>query len=186
VPKTRLDLDRTEKIDEIVDAARAQLVEGGYDALSMVRIAQEVGVARNAIYWYFPTRDHLFVAVLRRLVEEASARKPPSRQSVSDRAVWLVNVLADVHPLLVTMRERARASEVVAEFRDQLESLLRGMLTAFMSPHVDDVRVAVDAFWATVEGALLRQLPKRLRDAVVRFTLKSFVGEAAANAPHPS
>jgi AcrR family transcriptional regulator len=187
MPRTRHDVDRHDKVEEIVGVARRQLAEGGYASLSMIAVARELGVAQNAIYWYFPSRDHLFVAVLRKLVSEFPSRKPPARHTVSDRAVWIVNRIADVHPLLVAMRERASAAPVVEEFSDELEALLRSMVVGLVSPYVParDVDVAVDAFWAAVEGALLRQLSRKRREAVVRFTLRQFLGDAAADTLHP-
>ncbi len=186
MPKTRHDVDRDRKVREIVDAAQRQLLDGGFAALSMVAISRELGVAQNAIYWYFPSRDHLFVAVLRKLLSEFPAGKPPSSHSVSDRAVWIVNRIADLHPLVVAMHDRARTADIVAEFSHELEALLRDMVVRLLSPHVQpgEVDVAADAFWATVEGALLRQLPRRRREAVVRFTLRQFIGASGANAPH--
>ena len=186
MPRTRYEVDRDEKVEEIVAAAERQLRDGGFGALSLAAIARELGVAQNAIYWYFPSRDHLFVGVLRKLLIEFPSRKPSSSLGVADRAVWIVNRLAELHPLVVAMYDRARAAEVVAEFLEEVESLLRAMVVNVLSPHVParELDVAVDSFWATIEGALLRQLPRRRREAIVRFTLIKFIGEKAARAPH--
>jgi AcrR family transcriptional regulator len=186
MPSTRHEVDREDKVIEITAAAERQLRDGGYSALSLAAIARELGVAQNSIYWYFPTRDHLFVAVLRKLMTEFPSRKPPASASVSDRAVWIVNRIADWHPLVVAMQERSRSSEVVAEFNHEVEAILRDMIVRVLSPHVSakELDVAVDAFAAAIEGALLRQLSRRRREAVVRFTLKQFIGARAADSPH--
>jgi len=52
-------------MDEILALAQARLREGGYEALSVAALARELGLAQNAIYWYFPSKDHLFVATNR-------------------------------------------------------------------------------------------------------------------------
>lgn len=185
MPKTRHEVGREEKVDEIVAVAERQVRDGGFGALSVVAIAREIGVAQNAIYWYFPSRDHLFVAVLRKVLTDFPVGKPPSHRTVSDRAVWIVNRLADLHPLIVAMRDRARTADVVRDFNDEVEAIFRTMVVGLMSSHLEpaEAEVAADAFWATVEGVLLRQLPRRRRDAVVRFALRRFLGEAA-DAPH--
>ena len=183
VPKTRSEHDRDHKIDEILDAAERHLLAGGYPALSMVGVARELGVAQNAVYWYFPSRDHLFVAVLRRLMGRVVARKPPARRGFIDQTVWMVDRLAEFHGLGVAVHERARTSAVVAEFNDEFQSLLRTMLIGVLRPNVaeDDLEVAAAAFMSTVEGALLRGVPTAEREAVIRFTLERITG-----APTPS
>src|SRR2546427_4737709 len=110
MPRTRHEVHRDDKITEITAAAQRQLLDGGYGALSLAAIARELGVAQNSIYWYFPSRDHLFVAVLRQLITEFPHRKPSASESVGDRAVWIVNRIADWHPLVVAMQERSRTS----------------------------------------------------------------------------
>jgi AcrR family transcriptional regulator len=186
VPKTRHDRRRDDKVEEIIGAARRQMSEGGPSALSVAGISRDLGVAQNAIYWYFPSRDHLLVAVARQMLEDVAARKPSSAHTVSDRAVWIVNRLAEFYPTAIMLQERAEASEVAREFNDDLEHLLRGMVVNLVAPHVrnGDVEVAADAVWATVEGTLVRKLPRRRREAVLRFTLQRLLGKGA-DAPHP-
>src|SRR5579871_5044767 len=48
----------------LVDAARALVEAGGPDALSMRKVAAEVGVAPTAIYWHVGGREALMGAVL--------------------------------------------------------------------------------------------------------------------------
>ena len=52
------------RFDEIVAAARGLVEVGGVDALSMRKLAAEVGVAPTAIYWHVGSRDDLLNAVL--------------------------------------------------------------------------------------------------------------------------
>src|SRR5215210_758410 len=111
MPRTRHEVDRETKVEEILDAAVSRLDEGGYEALSVAGIARELGVAQNAIYWYFPSRDHLFVAALERKV------------------LWFVDQLQEIEPVRAAMYERARTSPVVAEFADELNRTWRRMLT---------------------------------------------------------
>ena len=183
--RTRHKIERDDKVAEITTVARRQLLEGGYGALSVAAIARELGVAQNAIYWYFPSRDHLFVAALRDLMAEFPIGKPRAG-TVSDRAVWIVNRIAEWHPLVVALRERASGSEVVAEFNREVEAIVRSMVGRVLADHVapGELDVAADAFWAAIEGVLLRQLSRRRREAVVRFTLDRFIGAAAAAPAH--
>ena len=56
--------------ERLVHAARALVEAGGPDALSMRKVAAEVGVAPTAIYWHVGGREALMGAVLDALVAE--------------------------------------------------------------------------------------------------------------------
>ncbi len=88
MPKTRHAVDRDEKVEEILAIAERRLRDGGFEALSVAAIARELGVAQNAIYWYFPSKDHLFVAVLERMLQEIAARKPSGKAGEVDANRW--------------------------------------------------------------------------------------------------
>ncbi|MEA2447967.1 MAG: hypothetical protein QOK47_1604, partial [Actinomycetota bacterium] len=73
MPKTRSGVDRDQKMTEILDATERQLRAGGYNAVSVAGIARELGLAHNAIYWYFPSKDHLMVAAFEHIVKKLLA-----------------------------------------------------------------------------------------------------------------
>ncbi len=61
------------------------------------------------------------------------------------------------------MAERARTSEVVAEFADNLDHLMARMLSNAFRDHVpaEELPLAVEAFRAAVQGTLLMGLDRR-------------------------
>jgi len=59
----------------IVAAARAFVTADGADAVSMRKVAAEVGLAPTAIYWHVGSREDLLNAVL----DEMVADLPPIR-----------------------------------------------------------------------------------------------------------
>jgi TetR/AcrR family transcriptional regulator, tetracycline repressor protein len=80
----------------LIDAARALVEAGGPEALSMRKVAAEVGVAATAIYWHVGSRDDLLNAVLDAM-------------------------LADLPPLVATGRTpQRRVSSVVHSLRTQI------------------------------------------------------------------
>src|SRR5688572_29496776 len=121
---------------QILDAAEGRLRDGGYEALSVAAIARELGLAQNAIYWYFPSKDHLFVASLERMLRDLLSRKPSDEVGVAERILWFTDQFAALSSLRGSMSERARHSPVVAEFVDQLEAHLSHMLTGVLRDHV--------------------------------------------------
>ena len=84
----------------ILDAAYRCMVRHGYAAVSMRQIAREAGVALSQLHYYFRSKDHLLVEVLRRTTEQhvretvsRLAELPPERR---------------VHGLLALIRTKLR------------------------------------------------------------------------------
>jgi AcrR family transcriptional regulator len=174
VPKTRQAVSRDEKQGEILALAERRLLEGGYDALSVAGIARELGLAQNAIYWYFPSKDHLFVATLKQMLSEIAARKPSHKVGEVERILWFTDQFAALSSLRGAMTERARSSQVVADFVDELDGLLSRMLSNALRDHVapQELPLAVESFRATVEGTFVKGLGKRERRKVLTFALE--------------
>lgn len=55
---------RTDIRPRIIEAARARFAAAGVDATSLRSIAQDAGTSIGMIYYYFPTKDDLFLAVV--------------------------------------------------------------------------------------------------------------------------
>ena len=55
--------------ETIVDAAMAQLAEGGYASTSVVGVARRAGVATGSVYRHFPSKADLFAEVFRRCAQ---------------------------------------------------------------------------------------------------------------------
>ena len=177
MPRTRTDLHRDAKVDEILAAAVRRLEQGGYDALSVVGVARELGVAQNAVYWYFPSKDHLFVAALERMLRDVVARKPPRQRSLERKVLYFVEQLDAMADVRAAMYERARASEVVASFADELQAVWRRMLTNVLASRVpeEDLPAAVDALLATIQGALLQHHTPAERRRLIAYALRRLV-----------
>jgi AcrR family transcriptional regulator len=172
VPRTRTTLDREAKVGEIIDEAVAQLDAGGYSALSVARIARDLGVAQNAIYWYFNSKDALFVAAVERMLRGVVARKPPRQRSTKTKVLWFVDQLAELEHVRSALRDRARESEVVARFAAELDATWRSMLINVLADDLPDPReraIAVEALTATIQGALLSASSRAERRKVVGF-----------------
>ena len=167
MPSTRSNVDRDVKVAQIVEVAAGQLERGGVSALSVAAIARELGIAHNAIRWYFRTRDDLLVAAVRRLLERVVARKPPRSRGPREQAVWFADQLHRYASLRAAVHERAQSSDVVRAFVDEFHELLRGIVAIWLLGDRSARNIEVDTFLAVVEGATL--LPDDTqRRAVVR------------------
>lgn len=178
MPRTRPGISKEIKIDEIVAAAERRLRDGGYEALSVAAISRELGIAPNSIYWYFPSKDHLFVAALERMLRGIAARKPSHSHGTTERILWFTDQFAALSDLRGAMTERARISEVVADFVARLDELLSRMLTNTFRGRLpeEELPIAVESFRATVEGTFVKGLGTRERRRVLTFALERLIG----------
>jgi TetR/AcrR family transcriptional regulator, cholesterol catabolism regulator len=177
VARTRTEIDRDAKVDEILAAAERRLRDGGYPALSVAAIARDLGLAQNAIYWYFPSKDHLFVAALERLLRGVVAAKPPARGSAERRILWFVDRLAELEDVRAAMRERARESPVVGDFAAELDATWRRMLAGALAGQApeDELPDVVDALLAVIQGVLARNATTAERRRTIAFALERLV-----------
>jgi AcrR family transcriptional regulator len=177
MPRTRSELEREEKVAEIVEAAARRLRAGGYDALSVVGVARDLGIAQNAVYWYFPSKDHLFVAALEHIMRSLVAGKPPRQQSVERKVLWFVDRLQELEHVRAAMYERARTSEVVADFVTNLDAAWRRMLAGVLASRLDEpeLSAAVGALMATIQGAFLQPLGAAERKRVIAYAVERLV-----------
>jgi AcrR family transcriptional regulator len=79
--------------ETIVEAAMAQLAEGGYASASVVAVARRAGVATGSVYRHFPSKSDLFAEVFRRasqaevdLLKRMTERGEPVSQRL---AAWV-------------------------------------------------------------------------------------------------
>lgn len=174
MPKTRPAESRDDKMNEILTAAEGRLREGGYQALSVAAIARELGLAQNAIYWYFPSKDELFVATMNRMLEKIATRKPSKKVGELERILWFTDQFQALSGLRPAMNDRARSSPVVASFVEQLDALLSKMLSNVLREYIPagELPLAVESFRATVDGTFVKGLDKRARRKLLTFTLQ--------------
>jgi AcrR family transcriptional regulator len=99
--------------ERIVDAALAQLAEGGYASASVAAVARRAGVATGTVYRHFPSKGDLFAEVFRR----ASQREVDVLRSMSDRSEPVTHRLAAWVEAFVrrALAEPVRAYALIAE-----------------------------------------------------------------------
>jgi AcrR family transcriptional regulator len=154
-------------------------MDGGYQNLSVADIARELGLAQNAIYWYFASKDHLFVAALQRIVDVVLAKKPRGESTVA-RVIWFADRLHEFHPLRTALSDRARVSSVVADFEKELHAGLKALLTGALSETVPERELDItgDAVIGLIEGVLMQGASRKKRAELLRFGLQRLAGIA--------
>jgi TetR/AcrR family transcriptional regulator, fatty acid biosynthesis regulator len=66
LPRKRTRLSPEARREQILDEASRLVLEEGLHAVSMERLARDVGISKGLVYNYFPTRDALLAELLRR------------------------------------------------------------------------------------------------------------------------
>lgn len=180
MPSNRQHIDRDAKAAEILDAAESLLLSDGYEATTMAAIARGAGVSNNAVYWYFPGKDELLAAVLRRRQEQAFADVLPG--PLPSRVLKALAELDSVANLTAPVHERAKYSAAVAEVHESFHSAIDERLrSSFRAAGLSDsdARMAAEATVSIIEGLHLHNASRdpASRDQLVLWALQRFIGE---------
>jgi AcrR family transcriptional regulator len=153
--------------DDVIDAALALVEAGGGQALSMRKLAAELGVATTTIYWHVGNRDELVLAVVARQAERQAATEvvgdtPAARIASAARNIW-DNALA--HRNVTALASQAGATTLLEL---PLELALVAELEA-AGVRGDAARDGLNAVLACVAGFLImawrrdETVPEQLR-----------------------
>lgn len=158
--------DSPDRQSQILDAAFEEFASQGFRGATIKRIAQRAHLASQAlIYWYFPTKEALFQAVL--------GRHLPIVQAVSDPAALLDRPPEEVLPLLarayLEMASRPAALRLVRLFAPEV--LRRPEVAELLGGRV------IGRVLAFIETYLAHQIELgRLRPHDVRASARAFIG----------
>lgn len=158
--------ESSERQRQILDAAFEEFASHGFRGATIKGIAQRAKLASQAlIYWYFPTKEALFQAVL--------GSHLPIAQAINDSAALLERPPEDVLPML------ARAYLQMADHPAALRLVRLFAPEALRRPEVADAlggRV-IGRVLAFIESYLAHQIELgRLRPHDVRVSARAFVG----------
>lgn len=139
--------------ERIIAAARALIEAGGVEALSMRKLAAEVGVAPTAIYWHVGSREDLLNAVLDAMIADLppiAARGSSPRSRLASVARSIRDQVRSTTPTQQLAAEIGRTAEL--SFPGQV-ALTREMQAAGISGF--DAAQAVRAVLFLVGGFIL-------------------------------
>ncbi len=137
----------------VVDAAARLLREGGYEALTTNRIAEQAGVGIATLYEFFPNKEAVVAELTRRMMAKVEADMEEAFAEAVGREPW---------PAVVHMTSRAVGSLV--DERDVFRVLLRQVPFVPQLPAVVETRAALAALSQRVRiqaaGALDLPMPE--------------------------
>jgi AcrR family transcriptional regulator len=109
----------------ILDAARTLFSASGYRETDMSDIAKSMGLARNSLYRYYPSKDHILVAVIQRDMEPyiAQIRELGAQTDVPAERIdaWLdLQIELATGPCHAAMKMLGDMGEVSGELREEI------------------------------------------------------------------
>lgn len=183
-----------ERVDEILEAAKALYAEGGEAAASTRRIAGRVGVSQTALYTHFPDKDAILAAVCERAFRSLEARLVAAEAAAPGRGQvfaallrtyldFALSVPVEYELMFVASRPASLHPTDIGlhafhRFRGQVAALMaEGLLRR------GDPDVVAQAAWASLHGlaALLIARPgfpwadrERLVDTLVEGLVRGY------------
>jgi AcrR family transcriptional regulator len=125
----------------IVDAAFAVLDREGLDALSMRRLAQQLGTGPASLYWHVRNKDELIDLMLERAIGEVPPPGPPDPERWQEQ---IKDFARANRALYARHRDLARASLGRVPFGPSLVVMVEAMLAILKAGGVPD-RIAAYA-----------------------------------------
>ena len=116
--------------DDVIEVAGRVVDEHGADALTMRRLADELGVAVTSIYWHVGNRDELVDALVDRLIADMGTLRPRGttpRERITSLARGLRKKLLDRPQLIALAHERAKTSAMFKPVEEAIRRELDAM-----------------------------------------------------------
>ena len=89
MPRNRQHIPREQRVEELLVAADELFLTRGFAKTAMSDIAASTGVTNGALYWYFPTKDHILAAVMDRALNLEIERQGDRIGEVGDPSLLL-------------------------------------------------------------------------------------------------
>jgi len=178
VPRNRQLIPREERTGEILAAATELFLKDGYDGTTMSAISAAAGVARANVYWYFPSKDDVFAAVMDRMLTREAQALDHELRGLDPLSV-LVRGLADMRSfrgLHRAMHDRMEHSSAVRGAHERFLAWIRLMVEAVLDQHpaYADRTMVADVVISVFEGANVSEPPLRPAHEMIRFLLQGF------------
>jgi AcrR family transcriptional regulator len=104
--------------DTVVDRALELADRNGLDALTIRKLATELGVTPMALYWHFRSKEELLAGLVERVWSEIDVDVDPS-------APWPRQLRGLLESLLAVLRAHPAASKLLLEFDKQTSATMR-------------------------------------------------------------
>lgn len=154
----------------VFDAAIALFTERGYSAVTLADVAKEVGLARNSLYRYFPTKASILMrwyenempTQIQRSVDLLEGDDPPARRIDRWAAAQIDYAHRPEHRLIAALGEAAGDLDPAArtELAASHEQLMAPFFTALGEAGLagGELAATADLIWSAVLTQARREL----------------------------
>lgn len=177
----------------IIRVARTLTIDHGEDAVQMQELAKQAGVALNTLYRYFPSKAHLYAAILEDELKTLDVRTNSSEQAFSldddTAATRVLEMIASASNSLLsrpnlarammnaTMASQASGGTAVAQSDQLLEAAVLKVL-GIVEPTTTDHRMiyAIMLSWTAALSAVLNERLRRSEfEEILRLSITQLI-----------
>jgi AcrR family transcriptional regulator len=159
----RLTARGKERRQQLMDYAASRFAEGGYHPTSVAEIVQGLGVGKGVFYWYFDSKEELFLEILK---EAQTAMRRAQRVSYGDEPDPLRRIELGIRASLQWLDEN-RAMLPLFQFAATEEQFAPAMRRGQEVAVADIVRHIKDGI---IEGRIRDVDPEMLAHGVLGVT----------------
>src|SRR3954465_2799277 len=80
----RLTTRGKERRQQLMDFAGSRFADGGYHPTSVAEIVQGLGVGKGVFYWYFDSKEELFLEILKEAQQELRRAQQQAIDGIDD------------------------------------------------------------------------------------------------------
>lgn len=161
-----------ERKAQILEAARKTFSARGFHNTRMSDIAEESGLSKGALYWYFDSKDAIILSLLQKVFEpeirDLQALLGEDRSAEERLLVYAERGAEDIqnmlkwmpllYEFLVLAFRRGSIKKFISTFYDKNMELLEGLIQQGIDAgefQLDDARSGAIAMGAIIEGTLM-------------------------------
>ncbi len=170
--------------ERVLGTAMKLADEGGIEALSMRKLAHELGVEAMSLYYYFSSKDDL----LTELVDMVTGEIEPTASGSGRKSDWKADVRRSSTSYHAALRRHPWSQRLTSPERVRptqlryMEALLRRLREAGFSPnmthhayHILESHVVGSTLWAAGIAAVTKgNLPQLAQDVISRLPIEQF------------
>jgi AcrR family transcriptional regulator len=156
----RLTQRGAERRRQIMDVAAQRFAEHGYHPTSVADIVQAIGVGKGVFYWYFASKEALFIEILREAQTDLRRRQ---QQAIEDEPDPLARIELGIRASLAWMSENRHLQQLF-EFAVTEEAFAVALRRGQDIAIADTARHLKEAI---VEGSIPDADPQLLANAIL-------------------
>jgi AcrR family transcriptional regulator len=171
--KERREREREQRKAQILDTARALLLEKGLNATSINQIAKRAELSVGAIYFYYKSKEDLYAALQ---VEGLELLSQTIRQSVQEKSQPEVNIRKIAMAYLNFSEEHKNYFDIINYFLASPEPIFSPELKSQVDEHgKDSLATLADTISKGIQDGIFKAVDPRRQAIILWSTLHGMI-----------